>query len=167
MKCSERGMELGDRSDAVVLRWADILSASIRLPYASRWSSRLLEGFNVISPKYGEHSPRRPTITVATKTQNHTIELDGGVRYSWRLAFVLDDFFGFLSRRRRISALANSDIMECVHALAGEVPLVARALMYVDLFGLERFFGGRGAYDRRYGECLVARQPPSRPAGAA
>lgn len=160
-------MEVRGGGDAVLLLWDEILSVSVRLPYASRWSSRVLEGFNVISPKYGEHSPQRPTISVSTKTQDHRIELEGGDRYSWRLAFLLDDFLRFLSQRRRISALANPAVMECLHALVGEVPSVARALLYVDLFGLERFLGGRGAYDRRYEECLAVRQPPSRPGGSA
>lgn len=59
---------------------------------------------------------------------------------------VLNDLADELRERGDFSPLCRPDVLAEVERLSQRVPGVARLLLNVDLFTLERLVGGRGAY---------------------
>jgi hypothetical protein len=73
------------------------------------------------------------------------------------LDFLLDDLLLLLDRGRDFAALARPGLLDrLVSDVMPRLPRRARLLMYVDLFGLDRFVGGHGVCDRELRQLVMA-----------
>lgn len=86
---------------------------------------------------------------VTASTRSYSWRLGRQQRYSWRVAVIVDELTGLLQRTGRLSQLARPDLLDRVASeVAPTAPARARALVRTDLLALERFIGGRRAYER-------------------
>ena len=138
----QRGEEL-DR-----FPWAQVADLEIKVPYAPPWLWRLGVVGNLISPKSFEYSSDTVSIAFGSRFQSICWDLGPHERYSWRLQFVLDDLVSVLTKAGSLAALGHPEVLNgAVDRVMPRIKHHARALLYVDLLGLDRFVGGHGAFD--------------------
>jgi hypothetical protein len=144
--------------------WGEVLRLQIRIPYTSTAIYRLLDWLNIIAPVYAQHSSWGVEITAMLRRRDAEWDLGRPGRYSWRLQLVLDDLFDLVSEQKTFEVLADPRLWDWVRThLVGSVPVWARALLYVELFGLQRYIGGHGAYRRQIAAHLNLEKSPQRP----
>lgn len=130
--------------------WAEFLRLQIRIPYTSAAIYHVLDALNIISPVHSQRSSWGVEVTATLTQRDAQWDLGRPGRYPWRLQLVLDDLLDVVTERNQFEVLADHGLWEWVRTeLVGSVPVWARTLMYVDLFGLQRYLGGHGAYHKR------------------
>jgi len=143
--CRVRRSDERERVERV--QWSSVLDLTLRVPYASTTSVRSIEVWNMISPKYGEHSSDGVEISFRSGYREILWDLGRTVQCSWRLEFLLTDLLYFLNDQRLIHVLGEPGFLDDFAKLLPMVPRRARSMMYIDLFGLDRFVGGHGSLD--------------------
>lgn len=147
---------LGD-SETERFGWSDVRDLKIRVPYSTTLQWRTIAGFNLVSPTYGQHSSCDVEIFFRSGYREVAWNLGRAGRYPWQLDFLLDDLLRLLERSHSFAALARPGLLDrLVSDVMPRLPRRARLLMYIDLFGLDRFVGGHGACDRELRQLVVA-----------
>jgi hypothetical protein len=124
--------------------WTQVIDADIELPTSTLRQWHAIDLVNILWTTMG--APRTIQIGFALRRSGLDVDLGRPGRYRWQLQVVLDDLLHVLRVNQDFSALGRPEVMQEVQRLSTGVPAAARAFMYTDLLGLERYVGGRGAY---------------------
>ena len=131
-----------DNREDELFAWSDVRDLEIRVPYSTMSQWRAIDGFNLVSPKYGQHSTWYVGIFFRSGYREVAWNLGRSGRYPWQLDFLLDDLLQLLDHGRNFAALARPGLLDrLVSDVMPTLPRRARLLMYVDLLGLDRFVG--------------------------
>lgn len=127
--------------------WGRVRNLEIKVPYASPGAVKAVSAWNLVSPKFAVFSAAAVEFSFTARFEVVRWSLAPHTTYDWRLQFILDDVLRLL--RDDFSWLGTPGLLDdVVGRVAPRLRSHARLLLYTDLFGLDRFVGGHGAFDR-------------------